>query len=473
MPQSNVKTSVKRNAGASSNLLADVVQTIIWKPVDWLRPYPGNPRRHPEAQIAALMKSIMRRWTNPILIDEAGVILSGHGRLEAAKRLGLRNVPTLTLSGLSESEKRSLVISENKLGERAIWDFDLLREHFKGLIEINFDVELTGFSTGEIDLMLDSTQKPNASDPDDELPDVTTNEEAITQAGDIWCLGAHRVLCGDALSKDSYRQLMGSDVAQAMVTDPPYNLKIHGQARGRGKVRHREFAMASGEMSEPEFSEFLTTFMCHAIAASADGSLSYFFMDWRHLPPLLDVGRQLYTEWKNLLVWNKSNAGQGSFYRSKHELIAVFKHGTKPHINNFGLGSEGRYRTNVLDCPGANTLSLAGGTDLDLHPTVKPLALIADLIRDCSKRNGIILDPFGGSGTAILAAERTGRVARLIEMDPGYVDTTIRRWEKMARGKAVLEATGETFAEIAQRRAVPGSIDKPAARQRSPRAGRR
>jgi DNA methylase len=205
----------------------------------------------------------------------------------------------------------------------------------------------------------------------------------------------------------------------ARATDPPYNLQI-GHVTGRGKVRHREFAMASGEMSEAALADFLDDFIRLVVKFSRNGAIHFLFMDWRHMRVLLNAADPHYSELKNVLVWNKTNAGQGSFYRSKHELIAVFKNGTAAHINNFGLGGQGRYRTNVLDYPGVNSLHPARRGDLELHPTTKPVGLIADLIRDCSRRNGIILDPFGGGGTTILAAERTGRVARVIELDPLY-----------------------------------------------------
>jgi DNA modification methylase len=212
--------------------------------------------------------------------------------------------------------------------------------------------------------------------------------------------------------------------------------------------------MASGEMSEEAFTAFLEAFIRHAVAFSSDGSIHYVFIDWRHLPELLAAARPLYAGWKNLLVWNKTNAGQGSFYRSKHELITVFKRGTAPHTNNFGLGSNGRYRANVLDYPSVNGLHPARRGELDLHPTVKPVALVADLIRDCSRRNGIILDPFGGSGTTILAAERTGRVARAIELDPLYIDVAIRRWEQTTGIPARHAELGLTFAETAAKRGI-------------------
>ena len=426
-------------------------EKIVRRPVADLKPFPNNPRRHPEAQIARLMRGIERVWTNPILIDETGTVLAGHARLEAARRLGLTEVPTLTIVGLSAAEKRAVVIADNRLPEQAVWDFDLLREHFKELIEIDFDVELTGFSTGEIDLVLDGKPAPAATDPADDLTGLDDGP-AVSQPGDVWELGRHRIICGDALLGTSYRALLHGDLAQTVVTDPPYNVSIQGHAVGRGKIRHREFTMAAGEMSEEAFTAFLASFIRNAIAFSTDGSIHYLFVDWRHLPELLAAARPLYAEWKNLLVWNKSNAGQGSFYRSKHELLGVFKNGAAPHINNFGLGANGRYRSNVLDYPGVNCLHPARRGELNLHPTVKPVALIADLIRDCSRRNGIILDSFGGSGTTLLAADRTGRVARVIELDQLYVDIAVRRWEKTTGIAARHGELGLTFTEIAAER---------------------
>jgi DNA modification methylase len=416
---------------------------ITWRATGDLKPYPNNPRRHPESQIAGLMKSIDLVWTNPILIDESATILAGHCRLEAAKRLGMTEVPTITIAGLTDAEKQAVVIADNRVPERAVWDFDLLRKHFKDLIKLDFEVELTGFTTGEIDLVMDG--KPAASttnDPADDLTGFTLDGPAVSHAGDIWELGRHHLMCGDARCDHHYERLLGGNFAQMVVTDPPYNVRIDAHAMGRGKVRHREFAMASGEMSDAAFANFLDGFIRLVIKFSRDGAIHFLFMDWRHIRVLLNAADPHYAELKNLLVWNKTNAGQGSFYRSKHELIAVFKNGTQAHINNFGLGGQGRYRTNVLDYPGVNSLHPARRGDLEMHPTVKPIALIADLIRDCSRRNGIILDPFGGSGTTILAAERTGRVARVIELDPLYVDVAIRRWERITGARVRHVKTG-------------------------------
>ena len=449
-----------------------LMDRVVRRPIGALKEFPDNPRRHPESQIAGLMKSIRRFWTNPILIDETGTILAGHGRWEAARRLGMTEVPTVTISGLSDSDKRAVVVADNRLPEQAVWDFDLLRGYFQDLIKLDFDVELTGFSTGEIDLVIDGSQRSVATDPADDLTGLAPEGPAVSQLGDVWELGPHRLACGDVQRSETYKRLLQDELAEMMVTDPPYNVRIDGHAMGRGRVRHREFPMASGEMSAAAFRAFLNRFIVRAISSSRDGAIHYIFMDWRHLHELLGAALPLYSEWKNLLVWNKSNAGQGSFYRSKHELIAVFKSGTGPHINNFRLGAQGRYRANVLDYPSVNSLDPARHGDLELHPTTKPIALFADLIRDCSRRNGVILDPFCGSGTTVLAAERTGRVARAIELDPLYVDVTIRRWQKITGTPARHTKTGLVFADAGARQ--DASAPSPIALPRSqPRATRR
>jgi DNA modification methylase len=430
---------------------------VVWRALDTLKPYPNNPRKHPDSQIAALIKSIRRGWTNPLLVDENNTVLAGHGRLEAASRLGLVGVPTLTLSGLSDAEKRAIVISDNKLPEKAVWDFALLSGHMKELIAIDFDVELTGFSTGEVDILLDG---PGAgeTDPADVIDETLLRGPAVSQPGDLWELGRHRIYCGDALEAGSYRALLANERAQMILTDVPYNVPINGHARGRGKICHREFAMASGEMSEAEFISFLETAMERVIAHSQNGSIHYWFIDWRHLYELQRAARNHYGAFKNLLVWNKSNAGQGSLYRSKHELIAVFKSVDAPHINNVELGSNGRYRTNVLDYPGGASPNSKRQGELALHPTLKPTALIADLMRDCSRRNGVILDPFAGSGTVCLAAERAGRIARAIEIDPLYVDVAVARWQQMTGARAVHSNTRKSFPEMKSERAIPAEV---------------
>src|SRR5271170_6386095 len=389
-----------------------------------LIPHAGNPRTHSAKQIRKIADSIVEfGWTVPILIDRNGRVLAGHGRLAAAILLGIEQVPTICLDQLSEAQIRAYILADNKIAECAEWNIELLTTELRGLAELDIDLELTGFETGEIDFLIQGGT-PVANDKADELPDVGPQ---ISKLGDLWILGTHRLLCADATKPQAFQQLLAGKKAQMVITDAPYNVFIDGNVCGKGSITHREFVMASGEMSDAQFMAFLNTVCGNLARFSTDGSLHFIFMDWRSIGTLLSSVHAIYSEFKNLCVWNKLNGGMGSLYRSKHELIAVFKNGTAPHINNINLGANGRYRTNVLDYPGVNGLHPARRGDLDLHPTVKPVALVADLIRDCSRRNGIILDPFGGSGTTILAAERTRRAARVIELDPLYVDLTIRR----------------------------------------------
>ena len=332
----------------------------------------------------------------------------------------------------------------------------------QGLLEmdIDFEVTATGFEMGEIDVLIAGLDGEGEADADDEAPPVELDRPAITQPGELWLLGRHRLLCGDALDGQSYARVLDGNPAQMVFTDPPYNVPIDGHVCGLGKIKHAEFAMASGEMSEAEFTAFLKTVFGHLVAHSIDGAIHFICIDWRHLYELLTAGREVYTELKNLCVWNKSNGGMGSLYRSKHEMIAVFKAGRAPHINNIELGRHGRNRANVWDYRGVNAFGGDRDEALEMHPTVKPVAMVADAILDCSMRGGIILDAFAGSGTTILAAERTGRRARAIELEPHYVDVAIRRFQDATGIDAVDADSGRTFAETeADRQAEENTSD--------------
>lgn len=283
---------------------------------------------------------------------------------------------------------------------------------------------------------------------------------AVSRLGDIWELGRHRLICGDARDAEVMQRLLKNGQADMVFTDPPYNVPIDGHVCGLGSVKHREFAMAAGEMSEAEFTRFLED-GCRAMArVMRDGAIAFVCMDWRHMGELLAAGKAAFTELKNLVVWNKSNGGMGAFYRSKHELIFVFKHGTAPHTNSFGLGDSGRYRTNVWDYAGISSISASRSDELAMHPTVKPVALIADAIKDCSRRGEIILDPFAGSGSTLIAAEKTGRSARLVELDPLYCDTIVRRWEAVTGKRAMLTACGRAFEDVAALRAADAQLEE-------------
>lgn len=415
-----------------------------------LKPYERNARKHSRRQIQQLAASIRQfGFVNPVLVDTESRIIAGHGRVEAAKQLGLTAIPTIRIEHMTDAQRRAYIIADNRLAELAGWDQDLLKLEFGDLLELDldFEIEVTGFASAEIDHLIEGPT-PRKIDKADEQPDLPADYKPVTRLGDLWQLGPHRLLCGNTLEPESYQRLLGEDKAQMVFSDPPYNVKVDGHVCGAGSVKHREFAMASGEMSKTQFTEFLTKALTAMAQASQPGSVHFICMDWRHIGELLQAGETAYTELKNLIIWSKDNAGMGTFYRSQHELLFVFKHGTAAHINNFGLGETGRYRSNVWSYPGVNTLKAGRMEELSMHPTVKPVALVADAIRDCSKRNGIILDAFGGSGTTLIAAHKTGRQARLIELDPIYVDVAIRRWSKLTGGEAIHAETGEGFAAL-------------------------
>ena len=413
-------------------------------------PNKGNARTHTKKQIRQIASSIKRfGFTNPVLIDDHGEIIAGHGRVEAAKLLCLTEVPTLRLSHLSPEEKRAYVLADNKLAEMAGWDPEILAIELQALIDFDFEVELTGFSMGEIDIVLDKAAEAqrDAENPEDKVPEPVSGPP-ITEVGDLWLLGDHRLLCGDARSPGAYDRLLQGEMAQLVFTDPPYNVPVEGHICGKGDIHHREFAMASGEMTPEGFTNFLKSIFGQLVRYSIEGSIHYVCMDWRHISEMMAAGNEVYTELKNLCVWAKTNAGMGTFYRSQHELVFAWKSGTAPHINNFELGQHGRNRTNVWEYPGITSMRPGRLEELAMHPTVKPVALVADALKDCSNCNGLVLDPFAGSGTILIAAERTGRRARAIEIDPGYVDVAIRRWQAFTGKSATLATTGQRFEEF-------------------------
>jgi DNA modification methylase len=410
-----------------------------------LKPQAANARTHSRAQIRQIARSIQRfGFNNPILVDQHNNIIAGHGRVEAAKLLGHKTVPTLKVDHISEGEKRAYIIADNKLAEKAGWDRDILAIEFQELIDLGFDVELTGFDVPEIEMILDAADLPSGDGVSEQIPDLVP-DRMITKPGDLWKLGDHRLFCGDARFRESFRTLMNGETARLVFVDPPYNVRIQGHVSGNGRVKHREFAQASGEKTSPQFARFLEETLGLLAEHAADGSIHFVCSDWRHLDEMLGAGRRVYRELKNMVVWNKSNAAMGSFYRSQHELIFVWKHGRAKHINNVELGRHGRNRSNVWTYAGANAFGAERLAELAMHPTVKPVALVADAIRDCSRRRDIVLDSFGGSGTTLIASELTQRRGRLIELDPVYCDQTIRRWQKLTGQKATHAASGKAF----------------------------
>jgi DNA modification methylase len=427
---------------------------IVYRPVDQLKLDPANPRRHSKKQVRQIANSIeLFGFIVAILTDRYGNVIAGHGRLLAAKLLGITEVPTLCLDHLTSAQARAFMIADNRLTENSVWDDRLLAEQLKdlSLLGLDFDIEVTGFDMGEIDLRIASLGEPcdPSDDPADVLPEAPTSLP-VSKMGDLWQVNQHRVLCGNALDNEAFATLLGDDRAAMVFTDPPYNVPIDGHASGLGAIHHRPFPMASGEMDRPEFTAFLRAAFRNLAEFSIDGSLHYVCMDWRHIEEGMNAGREVYTELKNLCVWAKDNPGMGSLYRSGHEFVFVFKHGRSAHRNNVQLGGFGRNRSNVWRYPGANSFARGGaeGNLLALHPTVKPVALVADAILDCSARGDIVLDAFLGSGTTVIAAERTGRRCYGLELDPAYVDTIVRRWQALTGGAAHHAASGRTFDDL-------------------------
>lgn len=405
--------------------------------VSKLVPYKNNARTHSQRQIEQIAKSIKSYgFVNPVLVDKENQIIAGHGRVEAAKLLGLTEVPCILIEHLTPAQKRAYIIADNKLAEKAGWDEALLKIELQGLLELDEEIDLTttGLEMAEIDILLH--EDAPEQDKSDALPEGQIL--AKVKSGQIWQLGQHRLICADSLQKTSYMRLLGQERATVVISDPPYNVKVDGHIRSKGTTKFKEFKMASGELTDAEFGNFLSTAFKNFKEFSIDGSLHYHFIDWRGVALMCNQAKSVYADLKNILIWDKCSGGMGSMYRSRHEMICLFKKGRAPHINNIELGQHGRYRTNVISYPGVYINNKVNKEAIKLHPTCKPVGLLADLIWDCTRRGDIVLDGFGGSGSTLLAAERTGRKARLIELDPSYCDVIIWRWEKATGQKAKL-----------------------------------
>jgi len=438
------------------------IHNVVHTPIDALRPAKSNARVHSKKQLKQIARSIQRYGFNaPVLIGNDGEIIAGHGRVEAAKLLGLEAVPAICLAHLNDVERRAYLIADNKIALNAGWDQELLAGEIQVLVDHGFDIEDTGFSVAEVDILLEEANdaapvSKKKAQAEDRIPDV--DPLAVTRMGDVWQLGRHRLICGDARDVNAYTALLNGEEVDLLFTDPPYNVKIDRNVSGKGAAIHREFAFASGEMKDGEFVHFLTQSLGAAASRCRDGAIAFVCMDWRHMGELLEAGRHVFAEMKNLCVWNKPVGGLGSCYRSKHELVFMFKVGTAEHVNTFGLGGDGRYRTNVWDYAGNNSINATRMEELSMHPTVKPVAMIKDAILDCSHRGHIVLDCFAGSGSTLVAAHKVGRVARLIEYDPLYCDVIIRRFEKLTGKQAILKDTGHSFEDMQELREAEAQI---------------
>lgn len=423
-------------------------QKLVYAPIDTLRPYANNARIHPPKQLGAVTKSIQQfEFIGVVVAERNGTIIAGHLRVEAAKAAGLTEVPVIYVDHLTEAQTRAFILADNRLAELASTSKEIVASELVeiGLLDPDFDLTTTGFDATYIDLAVDAATG-RSDNREDAVPPL--QPRAVTRLGDLWLLGDHKLYCGDATQRSSYLSLMSRERARMILSDPPFNLPINGFVSGKGRIKHREFVQASGEMSEAEFIRFLFSVLSLFAEFSRDGSLHYLFIDHRHLFEMITACCMVYDEQKSLIVWAKTNAGLGSMYRSQHELILLFKKGVAAHINNIELGKHGRNRSNLWTYAGANSFSSTREEELGWHSTVKPLALVADAILDASRRGNVVLDGFGGSGTTLIAAEQTGRRARLLELDPLYCDVILRRFESKTGRTAILAASGASFAQV-------------------------
>ncbi len=442
--QSRSLSSPRRN-----DLRPDLVKED--RPTDSLRPANRRTRRATAEHKAEIRATIERLgFCVPILITRDGVIINGHAAWEVAKELGLPTVPCIIIDHLSEDEVRVLALAVNRLAEKGEWILPELQAEFAELINLDVPFEVSGFSLPKIEIILTPVNETDAEVEEVAAPDF--ENEPIARRGDLWQAGDHRILCGDACDPKNYELLMEGATATAGITDVPFNVKIDGHVSGLGKTRHREFVAASGEMTDEEYRDFLVSSIGGLAPHLKEGGLFASFIDWRNLVHLLASASKLGLDQINLVVWNKDNAGMGSLYRSKHELFPIFKKGTAAHINNVELGRHGRWRSNVWDYAGASTIGSDARDGLAVHPTVKPVAMLADALRDITNIGDIVIDPFLGSGSTMMAAEETRRVCRGMELDPRYVDVILNRWKDQTGVEPVLISTGQTFSEVAQHR---------------------
>jgi len=425
--------------------------------IDSVKSYDRHARRHGKTKIEKLKKLLGHYGqVAPIIVDDNNVIISGHALHAAMRELGAGEIAAVSIAGRSKSEINALRLALNRLPLEASWDNENLRAEFQQFAELSFDLELTGFDAPEIDQILElDLPQLNVAEDEAEIPSVA--EIAVSAKGDIWECGRHRLGCGDALDQAFADSVLGGAKANVSFVDPPYNVPIAGFVSGKGRVQHREFVQAVGEMSPEEFTAFLAAALKVLKTSSASGALIYACMDWRHVFELIGAGRQCSLELFNLCVWAKTNAGMGSLYRNQHELVCLFKTGPTQHTNNVELGRHGRNRSNLWTYRGFNAFGQDRDTLLASRPTVKPVLMIADALRDVTKRGDTVLDTFMGSGSTLMAAEETGRTCFGTELDPLYVDVAIRRWQIHTRRDAVHASTGELFCERAERLAAQGN----------------
>lgn len=419
--------------------------------LDDIHAYKNNAKKHPESQVQQIISSITKfGFNNPILIDENNEIIAGHGRFMAAQVMNLETVPTVKLSHLTDAQKRAYRLADNKIAENGGWNKELLSLEIKDLEKIclndNFVIQDIGFNDAELDSIVNFTDAKVINQKTNAVPFIP-EDEIISKPGDIWQLGKHRIICGNSLNPKTFAKLFENDKADMILQDPPYNVKIDGHVCGSGTIKHKEFAMASGEMTADEFTQFLMNNFALCKQYSNDGSLHYNFMDWRHVLEITTAGKNIFDKFINMCVWVKTSGGMGSLYRSQHELCFIFQNGKESHNNNVQLGKYGRYRTNVWQYAGVNTFG-KHKQDGIMHPTVKPVEMLKDAILDVSKRGDIVLDCFLGSGSTLIACQQSGRICYGIEYEPLYIDTTIRRFQNLFGIDAINLSIDKTYNEI-------------------------
>lgn len=433
---------------------------IVWLRVDEIDEAPRRIRKPVQTQIVAVRRSIERYGNRiPILVQAKSAggrheVIDGHTRLAAARLIGAREVPCLVVGDLPEAEIRRLALSLNRLQERGAWDRTELRLEIGDLIALDDDYELPGFDVAEIEALLLDDEGAD-SDPADDLSGLGGDEGVVTRESDLWHLGTHRILCGSARDAGSYDRALTGATVDAIWTDPPYNVKINGHVRLQGQG-FAEFREASGEMTRDEFIAFLSETLGRAAAHLKPGGVLFVCMDWRHLSELDAALAALGLTLLNICVWVKPHPGQGSLYRSQHEFVVVARKPGARHRNNVQLGVHGRSRSNVWTYAGATGGRADGDDDFAAHPTVKPIRLIRDALLDVTIPGELVLDPFAGAGSTILAAERARRCCVATEIEPAYVDVAVRRWQAMTGEEAIHARTGQSFAAVAASRERDG-----------------
>ena len=420
-------------------------------PIDRVKPYPGHARSHSKRQLEKL-KRLIRHYGQiiPVVVDRDSIIIDGHAVWQAMSELGSGEIAVVVVANRTDPEIKALRLALNRIPADAAWDNDRLRKELEQFVSLSFDLELTGFDAVEIDHLLDvDLPKLNVTEDSEQIPALQS--PAITAVGDIWICGRHHIGCGDAQDHAFIDKICGGLRANMCFVDPPYNVPIDGFVSGKGRVNHRDFVQGTGELTSEEFAAFLGESLAVLQRSATDAALIYACMDWRHIFELIAAGRRCNLQLFNLCVWAKTNAGMGALYRSQHELICVFKAGAANHINNVELGRHGRNRSNLWTYRGLNSFGADRDELLASHPTVKPVLMIADAIRDVTKRGDAVLDTFIGSGSTLMAAEETGRVCFGVDLDPLYVDVAIRRWQGQTRRDALHAETGESFDDRAKR----------------------